>query len=148
MPGDKEEKGFVIKDRRFFDESGELRDDEGTDRPKEKGASSPGESIESSSPKNTEREAVAENHEDYILPEVNFTSFILSLHTSVLFHFGDFADSSADGPKTNLSAAKHTIDIIAMLKEKTAGNLSEDEEGLIEGILYELRMRYVKEVKK
>jgi hypothetical protein len=41
--------------------------------------------------------------------------------------------------------AKHTIDILAMLEEKTKGNLTSDEEQLFKNILYDLRMRYIKE---
>jgi hypothetical protein len=44
----------------------------------------------------------------------------------------------------NLPLAKQTIDLIGMLKEKTKGNLNAEEEKIIEYILYDLRMRYVK----
>ena len=46
----------------------------------------------------------------------------------------------------NLPLAKQTIDLIGMLKEKTKGNLTSDEEKLMENILYDLKMRYVKAV--
>jgi len=45
----------------------------------------------------------------------------------------------------NLEAAKQTIDILGILKDKTRGNLSDEEERLLESLLYELRMRYVRE---
>jgi hypothetical protein len=82
------------------------------------------------------------------LPEINFPTFLLSLHTSVLFHFGDFQDPATGKTARNLPAAKQTIDILAMLKEKTEGNLDKDEQNLLDGILYELRMRYMKESEK
>jgi hypothetical protein len=44
----------------------------------------------------------------------------------------------------NLPLAKQTIDLIGMLKEKTKGNLTSDEEKLMENMLYDLKMRYVK----
>ena len=78
-------------------------------------------------------------------PPVNFTNFVLSLSTSALFHFGDFPDSEGGETQKNLPAAKQTIDILDMLNEKTKGNLDKNENNLIQGVLYELKMRYVKE---
>jgi hypothetical protein len=62
-----------------------------------------------------------------------------------MYHFGDFPDPVTKKAEKNLAAAKHTIDMLNMLKNKTAGNLDENEKELLEGILYELMMRYVKE---
>ncbi len=76
---------------------------------------------------------------------MNFTNFILSLSTSAFFHFGDLAESEDAAPQKNLPAAKQTIDILDMLNEKTKGNLDKNESGLLQGIIYELKMRYVKE---
>ena len=84
-----------------------------------------------------------DQEQDY--PAVNFTNFVLSLSTSALFHFGDFPDSEEGAPQKNLSAAKQTIDILDMINEKTKGNLDKNESSLIQGVLYELKMRYVKE---
>jgi hypothetical protein len=77
--------------------------------------------------------------------EVNFASFVLSLSTSAMYHFGDFPDPVSKKAERNLAAAKQTIDILTMLKDKTEGNLDEGEKSLIDGMLFELRMRYVKE---
>ncbi|NQU02876.1 MAG: DUF1844 domain-containing protein [Syntrophaceae bacterium] len=82
------------------------------------------------------------------MPEMNFPGFILSLHTSALFQFGDIADPISKKKERNLPAVKQTIDILDMMKKKTSGNLDDDEEKLLDGILYELRMRYVKESRK
>jgi hypothetical protein len=76
---------------------------------------------------------------------VNFTNFVLSLSTSALFHFGDFPESEGGVPQKNLPAVKQTIDILDMLNDKTKGNLDKNECDLIQGVLYELKMRYVKE---
>jgi len=128
-------KGFVIKDKRSFDESGEARPG---DLKKEDATES--EESEGKSPEGEKAKA----HEDYF-PEVTFSSFVLSLSTTVMYHLGDFADPSTNKVEKNLAAAKQTIDMLTMLKVKTAGNLDADEKRLLEGILYELRMRYVKE---
>jgi hypothetical protein len=72
-----------------------------------------------------------------------FSTFILSLSTSVLVCLGELPDPLKNEKSTNLPLAKQTIGIIEMLKEKTKGNLTEEEDRLIESILYDLRMKYV-----
>jgi hypothetical protein len=76
---------------------------------------------------------------------MNFASFIFSLSTTAMYHFGDFPDPVTNESRRNLPAAKQTIDILSILKAKTAGNLDEREKELLDGMLFELRMRYVKE---
>jgi len=79
-----------------------------------------------------------------VMPDVTFTAFVLSLNTAALFHFGELADPETGETSKNLMLAKHTIDTIALLKDKTEGNLSKDEENLLETVLYDLKLRYVK----
>ena len=79
------------------------------------------------------------------LPEINFSSLIFSLSSTALFHLGELPDPQTNEKKKDLPLAKHAIDTIAMLKEKTAGNLTGDEEKFIENVLTDLRLRYVKE---
>ncbi len=74
--------------------------------------------------------------------EIDFNTFILSLSTSALFHLGQCPQPDSDSV-VNLALAKQTIDCIAILEEKTRGNLSGEEERLIGQVLYDLRMRYV-----
>ncbi|OQX06727.1 MAG: hypothetical protein BWK80_50390 [Desulfobacteraceae bacterium IS3] len=81
------------------------------------------------------------------LPEVNFSTFIFSLHSSVLLQLGLIEEPGTDGKNKNLTAAKQTIDILGMLEEKTGGNLTTEEEGMLKNILYDLRLMYVKEVR-
>ncbi len=78
------------------------------------------------------------------LPEIDFNSFIFSLSTSVLIQLGEIEDPFTQKLVKNLPLAKQTIDLIGMLKEKTKGNLSPEEDKVIEHVLYDLRMRYVK----
>ena len=77
------------------------------------------------------------------LPEVNFSSFLLSLSSSALLHLGEIADPQSGEKKKDLALAKQSIDIIAILKDKTKGNLSEEEGKLLESLLHDLRMRFV-----
>jgi len=134
MAEDKKGPGFVVKDKRLFAESGEARAPEEQATPAaEEPKPVPPEAAQSGKGKEP----------DY--PPINFTNFVLSLSTSALFHFGDFPDPESGKTQKNLPAAKQTIDILDMLNEKAKGNLNENETNLIQGILYELKLRYVKE---
>jgi hypothetical protein len=74
---------------------------------------------------------------------VSFSTFVMSLATTAAVHFGDLADPASGQAQTDLEAAGHMIDILAMLQDKTRGNLSADEAQLVEQLLYELRLRFV-----
>ena len=77
-------------------------------------------------------------------PNINFPSFILSLAATAAVHFGDRIEPGASEPgPVDLVAAGQMIDILALLEEKTRGNLSAEERQLLETILYELRLRFV-----
>jgi hypothetical protein len=82
------------------------------------------------------------------LPPVEFTTFVLSLSHSALMHLGEAPDPETGSvAQKNLLLARQTIDLIAMLEEKTKGNLSGDEERLLAQILFDLRMRFVEQSK-
>jgi hypothetical protein len=79
---------------------------------------------------------------------ITFVGFVLSLAHTAAVHFGDIPDPvTGQTADANLAAAQQMIDILALLEEKTRGNLTAEERQLLEQILYELRVRYV-EVKK
>ncbi len=82
------------------------------------------------------------------LPPPDFSTFVLSLSTSVLMHLGEIKNPQTGRVEKDLAMARHTIDILAILKEKTRGNLTKDEQALLDGILYDLRMKYCKAVEK
>ncbi|GHV54685.1 hypothetical protein FACS1894206_08000 [Deltaproteobacteria bacterium] len=77
------------------------------------------------------------------MPEVNFATFALSLASSGLAHLGEVPNPESGKTEENLSMAKYTIDVLSMLREKTRNNLEAEEIRLMEGLLYELRMKYV-----
>lgn len=82
------------------------------------------------------------------LPNVDFSTFVISLGTSALYHMGLVPDPQTGEPvEANLPVARQTIDTIEMLQEKTQGNLSEDEATLVRHLLTELRMRYLEAAK-
>lgn len=81
---------------------------------------------------------------DFPLPPATFEFLILSLKTQTeiqlgLLHFGE----EKDRPEPDLRVARHTIDMLAMIQEKTKGNLSLEEQRLIENSLTELRFRFI-----
>lgn len=76
------------------------------------------------------------------LPAVDFSTFIMSLTHSALVHLGDAPDP--EGVRgVHLVLARQTIDLLALLQEKTKNNLQGPEERLLEQALYDLRLRYV-----
>lgn len=80
---------------------------------------------------------------DEALPSIDFSTFVLSLSHSALMHLGEAPNPENGQVEKNLPLARQTIDLIAMLEDKTKGNLTGDEERLIGQILFDLRMRYV-----
>jgi hypothetical protein len=125
-----EEKGFVIKDRRSFDEQGELKQEGVAEETVKKEA--------------TEKRPPQQATRSTPLPEVNFSSLILSLSSTAFLHLGEIPDPGTGDKIKDLALAKHVIDTIGMLKEKTEGNLTKEEKQLVENVLTDLRLRYVK----
>jgi hypothetical protein len=79
-------------------------------------------------------------------PEVgpaSFSNFVMSLAATAAVHFGELGDPTTGATEVNLPAAGQIIDILTMLQEKTRGNLTSDESQLLDGVLYELRLRYI-----
>jgi hypothetical protein len=77
------------------------------------------------------------------LPRIDFSSFILSVYSSGLVQLGKVEDPSTGKKTINLDLAKHTINMIAMLEEKTRGNLTEEEDNLLKSLLSEMRLAFV-----
>jgi hypothetical protein len=77
------------------------------------------------------------------LPTMDFAGFVLSLSHSALIHLGDAPHPGDDKVAVDLSMARHTIDLLALLSEKTQNNLTGEEERILGQALYDLRMRYV-----
>ena len=75
---------------------------------------------------------------------ISFAGFVLSLATTAAVHFGDIEDpNTGQRAEQDLAAAHQMIELIALLQDKTKGNLTSDEAKLVDDLLYELRMRYV-----
>jgi len=125
MGNEDEERGFTVVDRR-----GESAD----------GADATGDAAIDA----TSDASDVPKGEPGALPEADLTSFLLSLATSALSHMGLVADpESGQKAAPNLPLARHTIDTLALLQQKTQGNLTGEEEELMTNLLTELRMRFL-----
>ena len=78
------------------------------------------------------------------LPPVDFTGFLLGLSQMALIHLGELPDPGTGKPFVDLEQARHSIDILDMLEQKTLGNLTEEEATLLRTLEGELKMKYVK----
>lgn len=77
-------------------------------------------------------------------PQLSFTGFVLSLASTAAIHFGDLPDPATGKPaEPNLDGASQMIEILALLEQKTRGNLTAEERQVLEQVLYELRLRFV-----
>lgn len=82
------------------------------------------------------------------LPEATFSNLVLMLATTGLMQLGEAPNPMTQKVEPNLGMARHTIDSLVMLKEKTEGHLTREESELLDGLLYELRMKYLEKSKK
>jgi hypothetical protein len=78
------------------------------------------------------------------VPKIDFSTFVISLGTSAMYHMGVVEHPETGEPtQANLPLAQQTIDTLEMLFEKTQGNLGAQEAKLMDSLLYELRLRFV-----
>ncbi len=141
---DSEEKGYTIQDKRYLHmseaEKAKLREEAATEKAgSSSGAAEAAEKAAAAGPGSDSQES--------LLPEITFASFLVSLSSSAFISLGQMADPATGKTEQNLPLAKQTIDLLAMLREKTRNNLSSEEENLFDHLLYDLRMAYIKEAK-
>jgi len=87
---------------------------------------------------------VRNNEGKCVMPEVTFSFLVLSFNTTALFHMGELVHPESGKKNVDLELAKHAIDTLSILEEKTRGNLDGNEGELLTRVLYELKMRFVK----
>jgi hypothetical protein len=131
---------FKVQDRRRFSASGEAREDVAEESDAAPQAEQPQQS-QPSQPSPVSEPASDPSPES--AGEITFASFIFSLSTQALVHLGEIPDPVDGATRADLEGARQIIDILAMLAEKTRGNLDPAESSLLESALYDLRMRYV-----
>jgi len=135
MTKEQEDQSFKVTDKRGFREDGEA----GTSDSAAKATDAP--VIDSSSTKEeagSNRDADADSG-----PPIDFPSYILSYYTQGLVLLGEVPNPYTNKKEEDMEAARHMIDILSMLEQKTKGNLSPEEGKLLESVLYELRMKFM-----
>ncbi len=137
-----EDKGYTVKDRRHHQVSEEGKAPAGAEAADKATAASAQDAYEAKGAAAAQAAAAAG---EMPLPEVTLSSFIFSLASSAFVHLGAVPDPNTGEVNKNLDLAKQTIDLLGLLRDKTKGNLTAEEENLFDPLLYDLRMKYVKE---
>jgi hypothetical protein len=126
---DKQE--FTVTDKRLFQEDGEPRAEETSDK------------CEKSFQPEPSTETFARAQDAPERPPIDFPSYILSYYTQGLVLLGEVPNPYTNKKEEDVEAARHMIDILSMLEEKTKGNLANEEKQLLESVLYELRIKFM-----
>lgn len=136
-----EDKGFRVIDKRGSSNQEESHQSDSADDKKtkaESGSLKQGEGFVMGEKPDAERDS-RHGHPE----EIDFSTLVFSLATGALIHLGLAPDPASQKTEKNLTLAKQNIDILSLLQEKTKGNLTEQEKSLLEGLLTEVRLKYV-----
>jgi hypothetical protein len=128
------DKPFKVQDRRRFSASGDARPEPEGDQPPPPEATA---AAEPPPPPPSEPLSGAE------AAQLSFAAFVISLSTQALALLGEIPDPIDGQTRVDLDGARQFIDILGILRDKTRGNLDAREAALLEGALYDLRMKYV-----
>jgi hypothetical protein len=158
---EEKERGFKVADRRRFSSEGELKADQ-AERTEEPPVVAPRPADKSAEPQHIHggpsagaqaqasaayEKASAADDRDRGPQEITFASFVVGLSTEALALLGEMPHPATGERIEDLVGAQQIIDIIALLRDKTRGNLSRDEDTLLEAILFDLRMKYVEKAR-
>jgi hypothetical protein len=132
---------FTVTDRRSFDTTGDRKDEPSSSAEKPAGGTAAPENAGAPGRSRAQREA------ERSLPPADFATLVLSLGSSAMADMGEAAGPEGGQPTRNLPMAKHAIDLLTVLEEKTKGNLTAEEAQLLESLLFDLRLRYVEAIK-
>lgn len=136
------ERSFKVQDRRRFSETGDARPD-APEAPAPSQAEGAGEAARADEAQRPEREPSGPTGGTGEAPAITFAGFVVGLSTQALANLGMIPDPERGETRIDLAAARQIIDILAILQEKTRGNLETDEAALLEHALYDLRMKFV-----
>ncbi len=133
------EQAFTVSDKRLFTKEGQRREDE--DRPEPPRASAPPSTpeLQPQAPPSPQMEEPPPQE----MPPAEFSTFVAMLANNIMMFLGQIPDPMTQQRRLDPAQAKHSIDILMMLQEKTQGNLTAEEVRLLEEILPQLQMAYV-----
>ncbi len=137
------QKGFRVVDRRRFTAEGEARQDGPAEPPPAPPRAEPPPQRGRPEPKEREPEARPPQGPAAGEPGLDFLSFAASLATNALAAMGALPEAQARGLPRSPELAKEYIDILAMLQQKTRGNLTREEDQALQQMLTELRLHFV-----
>ncbi len=133
-----EDQGFKVTDKRLFGEDGTVREEAAEEAPQSQGSAKlPGGAQKIGEPKETPPGTGA---------RIDFPSYVLSYYTQSLVLLGELPNPYNNKKEEDLEAARHMVDILGMLKDKTKGNLTPEEDRLLDSVLYEVRIKYMAKV--
>lgn len=145
MEEQEDKRGFKVQDRRRFSpETGEARETEEASPSVE----APAQAAPTAQGEEPRHEQSRGNRSTAVPSAISFSSFILGLSTQALMYMGEIPSAPGQPVHTDFVAAQQMIDVLAMLKQKTMGNLDAGEAAMLENALFDLRMHYVDLVKK
>lgn len=133
MTKEQEEQSFRITDKRGFREDGEVRTPEASEKTEEQPANKPSSAAEGTPP----------GQELPPRTPIDFPSYLLTYYTQGLVLLGEVPNPYTNKKEEDVDAARHTIDVLSMLEQKTKGNLTKEEQQLLENVIYELRMKFM-----
>jgi hypothetical protein len=133
MTKEQEEQSFKVTDKRGFREGGETRPPEAPADAQETPAGA-----SSSTAGNASAEQKASSR-----PPIDFPSYLLSWYHQGMAFLGEVENPYTNKKEEDVEAAQYAIDFLAMLEQKTKGNLTKEEQQLLEQVLYDLRMRFM-----
>ena len=142
-PNEEEQGEFKVVDRRLFTHEGERRAEATLDPPKPAPEAPPPKARTPEPPRNQGNSQPADTETRSAQREGQFEQLVMSLLTTAMFQMGLAARPGEPPPPPDLAATQETIDLLTMLQEKTKGNLTKEEEEVLTGGLYEIRMAFV-----
>jgi Domain of unknown function (DUF1844) len=141
------EQGFVVSDKRLFTKDGERRETEDRtatpNRPEAERTAPPQASAPPPKPPPADRPAASEPRSRQGELAIDFSTYVVMLANTVMMLLGQMPDPATQQRHLDLPQAKHTIDILIMLRDKTRGNLTAEEAKLLEDVMPQLQMAYV-----
>ncbi|MFQ5789213.1 MAG: DUF1844 domain-containing protein [Acidobacteriota bacterium] len=142
---EREAKGFKVTDRRKFTPEGDPRREETQEKPDSVRRAERGEKARASTTSGAPKESSRPEGAPAAEPprEVAFLDLVSMLANNALVQMGDVPDPVSGQRVEDLKGVRVMIDFLALLQDKTKGNLSENEARALEGVLYDLRMRFM-----
>lgn len=141
MEEEERNEGFKVTDKRRFTPEGASKPSERPSAVSQETKGEPGEREQPAEHTESRTQPGAQSKEPP--PPMDFATFVISMANTALFQLGLVKGPESDEPKKDLAGARQTIDLLALIEEKTRGNLTDQEKKILSEALYQLRMVFV-----